>query len=313
MAPNCLRGKFLDVMETQADTWIRFNKETKPELASLFKQYLGNKPVCQWIGDWTPNPRQATADIANHATVNNTLFQLVLYNIPNRDTCGFSAGGAGSKANYISWIGAVAAGIGSVEGIIIVEPDALAHAVELDANRRDQRLALLREVVAILRKKCKNAHIYIDAGHPNWLSHEVAVELLIKAGLRFAHGISLNVSNSQLTENCYKYGLKIVESISEVHGMVIDTSRNGFGAPPPHVTGVDAWANPPTSRLGRAPTLRVPPPNIFSNRLHALLWVKVPGESDGAYKGAPGAGTFWPEGALRLIDGSNAVEKFVST
>lgn len=299
MSPIC--GKSLDVMATQVDKWIQNNKYTEPELVALFKKYLANKPVCQWIGDWTVNPRQTVKEIVSHAKANNVLFQIVLYNIPNRDAGGFSAGGAGSRQDYISWMHEVAAGIGTVEGIIIVEPDALAHAVELDCNRRDQRLTLLREVLTLLRKKCKNAYIYIDAGHPDWLSHEVAIELLLKAGIRMVNGISLKVSNSQQTDNCYKYGLKVLENISQVHGMVIDTSRNGNGPPPPHVTGVDSWANPPTNRLGHAPTLRVSPPNIFCNRLHGLLWIKVPGESDGAYKDAPPAGSFWPKGAKTLI------------
>lgn len=51
----------------------------------------------------------------------------------------FPLAGAGSREDYLSLMREVAAGIGYVEGIIIVEPDAFAHKVELDANRRDQR------------------------------------------------------------------------------------------------------------------------------------------------------------------------------
>lgn len=299
-------------METQVDRWVKDNATSKPVMAKLFRQHIANKPVCQWIGDWTPNPKQAAVEIVRHAKANNALFQIVLYNIPNRDTGGFSAGGAGSRDSYLSWITAVAAGISSTEGIIVLEPDALPHAIELDSNRRAQRLALLREAVMILRKKCKKAYIYIDAGHSDWLDAEVATELLIKAGIRFANGISLNVSNSQSTTKCYEYGLKIVRNISADHGIIIDTSRNGNGPPPPHVTGVDTWANPPTNRLGEAPTLRVLPPNNYTNSLHGFLWIKVPGESDGAYKSAPAAGVFWPEGALRLVVGMNEVQNYLN-
>lgn len=298
---KCICGKALDITEQQVDRWIRDNTYSKPELAGHFKKHIGGKPVCQWLGDWNVNPRKTAKEIAEHAKANNSLFQIVIYNIPNRDNGGFSAGGSTSRGAYISWVRDVTAGIGSTEGIIIVEPDALAHAHELDPMRREQRLDLIREVVTLLRNRCRNAHIYIDAGHPVWLHPYVATELLLKAGVRLVDGIALNVSNSQTTESCYRYGVQITEKISERHGIMIDTSRNGAGPPPPHITGVDAWANPPTNRLGDAPTLKVKPPNIFCHRLHGLLWIKIPGESDGAYKGAPAAGVFWPSGAKRLI------------
>ena len=290
-------------METQVDRWIKDNRWTESQKAEKFHKHIANKATCQWVGDWNARPKEEAARIANHAHANNALYQIVLYNFPNRDTGGFSAGGAGSRQAYIAWVSAIAAGLGSRSGIIIVEPDAIAHAPELDENSKNQRLSLLRETVTLLRKRCKHAYIYLDAGHSDWLDAGTALGLLLTAGVRFANGISLNVSNSQWTKDCYNYGKRIVEGISEEHGIVIDTSRNGAGPPPPEETGFNAFANPPSNRLGMAPTLRVPPPNIFSNRLHALLWVKVPGESDGDYKGAPRAGVFWPDGAMRLVAG----------
>lgn len=299
---NCIRDRSLDVTPQQVDEWIHTNQHSKPELAGLFKKHLSQKPVANWLGDWNPNPRQRVRELIDHAQANNALFQIVLYNIPHRDFGGFSAGGSQSREAYLSWVNEITMGIGSAEGIIIIEPDALPHANEFDQHRKEQRLATLREAVTNLRKICKNAHIYLDAGHPNWLPASIITELLLKAGIRSANGISLNISNSQMTEDCYRYGLNIVENISAEHGIIIDTSRNGAGPPSEDVTSTDAWANPSSSRLGQQPTLRVSLPNIFSSRLHGLLWVKPPGESDGSYNGAPPAGEFWPEGAMCLID-----------
>lgn len=308
--PLYLSGKSLDVTQQAVDGWIEENKHTNPHMAELFSRHLTNKPVCHWIGDWTTDPKLRVIDIVNHAKETDSLYQLVLYNVPNRDLRGFSAGGTESRDKYLSWIREVAAGVGSAEGVIIVEPDALAHSLELDQNRRDERLRVIRDAVTIIRGKCKNAHIYIDAGHPTWLKAEVAVELLTKAGIRLIDGISLNVANSHTTETCYQYGLRILEAISDSHGMVIDVSRNGAGPPPPQITGTDAWANVATNRLGQAPTLSVQSANNFSSRLHGLLWIKVPGESDGEYKTAPAAGLFWPEGAMTLVE--NETQKRVT-
>ncbi|MBM7092108.1 glycoside hydrolase family 6 protein, partial [Streptomyces sp. S12] len=68
---------------------------------------------------------------------------------------------------------------------------------------------------------------------------------------------------------------------------VIDTSRNGAGAP-----ADGEWCDPAGRKLGRAPTL-----DTGEARIDAYLWVKLPGESDGC-KGAPG--TFTPSYAYDL-------------
>ncbi|CAN8071343.1 unnamed protein product [Agarophyton chilense] len=299
MIQNPLAGQDLDVTEQQVDRWIRFHRDDFR--ADIFRTHLANQPVFQWIGDWIPDIRRHVSRLVNHARANKALFQIVVYNIPNRDAGGFSAGGAASRRQYMEWIRVVAAAIGSRKGIICIEPDALPHAQGFTGPKKEQRIQILREVVLLFVRRCKNTYIYLDVGHPNWLSAERAIELFFDAGGRFAHGISLNVSNSHTTDSCFRYGLKIVESVSLCHGMIIDTSRNGAGPPPSTVTGTEAWANVPTNRLGIHPTLRANPPNIFNNRLHGLLWIKVPGESDGNYLGAPHAGQFWPAGALRLI------------
>jgi endoglucanase len=60
---------------------------------------------------------------------------------------------------------------------------------------------------------------------------------------------------------------------------VIDTSRNGLGPwqpPPGAYPDPQDWCNPPDRGLGLAPTLEHGEPLV-----DALLWVKIPGESDG--------------------------------
>ena len=56
------------------------------------------------------------------------------------------------------------------------------------------------------------------------------------------------------------------------------------------------WCNPPGRALGETPTTKTGNP-----RVDAYLWVKRPGESDGACgRGAPAAGQWWPQYALEL-------------
>ena len=69
---------------------------------------------------------------------------------------------------------------------------------------------------------------------------------------------------------------------------VIDTSRNGNGSN-------GEWRNPRGRALGEQPRFV-----DDATALDALLWVKLPGESDGACNGGPAAGTWWQEFALEL-------------
>lgn len=75
---------------------------------------------------------------------------------------------------------------------------------------------------------------------------------------------------------------------------VIDTSRNGLGPWQPPVgayTDSQDWCNPPGRGTGLRPTL-----NTATPLLDAYLWVKIPGESDGACtRGIGPVGTTDPE------------------
>jgi endoglucanase len=98
---------------------------------------------------------------------------------------------------------------------------------------------------------------------------------------------------------------------------VIDTSRNGQGPwvpPAGKYTDAQDWCNPPGRGVGVRPTT-----NTGSPLGDALLWVKVPGESDGTCtRGAPAgspdpewglvdpaAGQWFPQQALQLAQLAN--------
>jgi endoglucanase len=105
------------------------------------------------------------------------------------------------------------------------------------------------------------------------------------------------------------------DPVSQKHA-VIDTSRNGRGSWHPPVgkySDAEVWCNPPNRGLGRQPTLETGSPYV-----DALLWIKIPGESDGqCHRGrggpadpergliAPSAGSWFPEQARELIEFAN--------
>jgi endoglucanase len=91
------------------------------------------------------------------------------------------------------------------------------------------------------------------------------------------------------------YG-KTLSSLVGGRHFVIDTSRNGNGGPKVADNDSEAsWCNPAGRALGSPPTTETGEPLC-----DAFLWIKKPGESDGACNGGPKAGEFWPERALEL-------------
>lgn len=260
----------------QADAW----RESRPLDAAAIDR-IASEPRPLWLKDGDPLPELRGFLAAAEATA--TVPLLVAYYIPQRD-CGSE--GAATAASYAAWIRAVASALEGRTAVVVVEPDALGH-LECEGVRRAERLAVLRDAVAVL--KGAGAIVYLDAGHPDWLTAAVAAERLRAAGVADADGFSLNVGNFVDTGRNVEYGRAIAALLGPT-GFIIDTSRNGAGSAPD-----GEWCNPPGRKLGPAPTTDVPHAGV-----DALLWIKRPGESDGLCNGGPPAGQWWPEYALML-------------
>jgi endoglucanase len=185
---------------------------------------------------------------------------------------------------------------------IILEPDAIAHTLDnciSDEGQIAERYELLAYAITTLKANPK-VHVYVDAGNASWIKDfSRMVEALKKVGVNKADGFALNVSNFETTDASVEYGNKLSEALDGEH-FVIDTSRNGNG---PYTEDGDdqKWCNPPGRKLGTPPTSDTGIPGV-----DAFLWVKQPGDSDGACReGAPQAGQWWPEYALELAKSSS--------
>ncbi|MEN0128793.1 MAG: glycoside hydrolase family 6 protein [Brevundimonas sp.] len=109
-----------------------------------------------------------------------------------------------------------------------------------------------------------------------------------------------------------RYDLQLGNALPSTH-FVVDTSRNGKGpwaAPAGKYPDAETWCNPPGRGLGARPTT-----STGNALVDALLWIKVPGESDGqCFRGLggpqdperqmvdPAAGQWFPEQARELIE-----------
>ena len=78
---------------------------------------------------------------------------LTLYHIPGRDCAGQSAGGAVDGPAYQAWISALATALRGHRALVVLEPDAVAQAVQgcLGEAAAAERYALLAHAVDTLR------------------------------------------------------------------------------------------------------------------------------------------------------------------
>jgi endoglucanase len=266
---------------------------------------LADQPTATWFanpGDPYPAVEQVSvaADAAGRTPV------LVAYHVPDRDCRSYSSGGAADADSYLAWIGSFAAALGDRPAVVVLEPDAVAQTVVgCEGVQPADRYQLLAQAVDVLEKQPR-VTTYLDAGNSDWVTDlPVLAAALRSSGIDNADGFAVNVSNFQTTDDSAAFGLALSRELE--HGQpdgasaatfVIDTSRNGAGAPPDDGTGTTAWCNPAGRRLGEAPTT-----DTGRERVDALLWVKQPGDSDGTCAGGPPAGQWWPEGAAALVGG----------
>jgi len=278
---------------TQVRTWREQGRTADAD--QLAK--LADQPVPLWA---TGDPVKVTGQVRGFVDAAGRARQrplLVLYNIPGRDCGQFSAGGAPDAEHYRAWLGKVLDGLAGRAATVIVEPDAVPHEIDGCGHNAagTDRAALLTETVGRL-KDAGPLRVYLDAGNPGFVTDtDQVADALRRSGVARADGFSLNVANFRTTDENVGYGTEISDALGGAH-FVIDTSRNGNGPLTDPTDGAPAFCNPPGRALGAAPT-----EHTGRDRVDAYLWIKRPGESDGACRpGEPRAGAWWPAYALAL-------------
>ncbi|WP_431681589.1 glycoside hydrolase family 6 protein [Kitasatospora sp. KL5] len=256
-------------------------------------QVISKRIASQSQGIWFANykPDTVTSDvraITSAAASAGQVPVLVVYEIPNRDCGGASAGGAPDLAAYDAWVTKFAAGLGSGRSVVVLEPDSIALTTCLSAQQQADRFASLSRAGAAIHAAAPNAKVYLDGGHSTWNSASEQANRLRSAGIANADGFFTNVSNFNTTSGEVGYAKSVLSALGNPANLhaVIDTSRNGNGP----AGGV--WCDPSGRKIGNYPTAAT-----GDAAIDAFLWVKPPGEADGC---AAAAGTFVPDIAYQL-------------
>lgn len=275
----------------------------KGDQARMVAKRIASQPTAVWLTTDSDAVFMQARTITQAATEQGKVPVLVAYNLPARDCGLYSSGGASNIDTYLHWLGSFAAGIGNRKAVVILEPDAIAHSLEGCSGSKSaaERYRLLREAVKILKRQ-PEVRVYLDAGNASWIEDlDALAHALGASGVADADGFALNVSNFETTKRSTRYGTRLSQRLDGAH-FVIDTSRNGAGPPPPasDPTSHANWCNPSGVRLGTPPTTETGRPSV-----DAYLWVKQPGDSDGACgNGAPAAGKWWNAYASELMEGT---------
>jgi endoglucanase len=224
---------------------------------------LTRVPQARWVNSERDLPSLKRA--ARDADRRKQLLTVVAYDIPDRGCSGFKQG-APTAAAYERFVARLVRSLGATRALVVLEPDALAADCYTPQRARSLSFAVEKLTAA-------HQYVYIDVGHATWRSSGFIAARLLQSGITDAAGFAVNVASRDSTAVSQRYG----EELSDLVGgrpYIIDTSRNGLGAPP-EVSGRDAWCNPTKQALGELPGTTVRGRNV------ARLWIKNPGESDG--------------------------------
>ncbi|GAB2867129.1 glycoside hydrolase family 6 protein [Nocardioides pacificus] len=251
---------------------------------------IATAPQAFWLTDHHPVNQVAAvaAGYADRAVAARRTPLVALYAVPGRD-CGSHSAGGFTPPVYRKWVSQVARGLRGRQAIAVLEPDAVPMIG--DCTGQGNRAALLRQTVRKLSKA--GVWVYLDAGHSGWHAAPDIAGRLARAGIAKARGFTTNVSNFRTTAVEQAYAARIAVELRKLghprKRYLIETARNGAGP------GDGTWCNPPHARLGPRPRW------LRKGLLDGYVWVKRPGESDGECNGGPSAGTWWPDGARRLL------------
>jgi endoglucanase len=269
----------------------------------VYRSRIGKFSQAFWVipeAYGTDYVRAKVREYTDHAASAHKTPVLTVYGIPGRDCGMYSSGNPLTSAGqYRAWIKQVAAGLRGTRAMVVLEPDALplfSSTVNPCSTRPAGWQGLLRFATKRLSKS--GAWVYLDAGHSNWTPYDTRPGFLKASGVKFARGISTNVSNFRPTADEQRYATTLLAGLRKlgVKGKhyVIDTSRNG-AAP-----SDDRVINPPWARLGARPKL------VFRGAFDGTLWIKHPGESDGYENGGPKSGDWCDFLADRLLGQSES-------
>ena len=305
-ATNPLLGLtyFVDRMEPAYMSWSRWKRSGQgAEASTIWK--LAREPRFRWFGKFTrPHMQKKVRGFLDRVQCDQpgTVPLMAVMRHQGKDCGGhYRAGGEAEDRATMRWYDDFAQAIGNTRVVIGFEPDSLGTIDCLAADRRTDRLDVLRYGVERL-SQLPNATIYLEAGAADWEPAQRTAKQLRYIGIHKVRGFMLNVTHHDWTRENVRHGLDISRRVGG-KPFIVNTSYNGRG--PLHYRRwinraqhkwrrINVWCNPGLRGLGPAPTTLTSHPKV-----DAYMYVNRPGYSAGSCNGGPlPVGTWWPKRGL---------------
>jgi endoglucanase len=283
-------GKFYVNPNSAAAAWVA--SHPGDSRTPLIQQRISSQAMGFWFGygDTT-----YVTEYINAAAAVNKLPIIVSYGVPDADGVQDNQTYRASTAEqYVAMTTTLAQTIGTKPVIVILDPDSVLLWPSTTANET-VRINALSGAIKAYAQYAPNTWVYMDGTDGRWTDPSITasrINKVLATGAR-PRGVSINVSNYNTTAAIVSYYNQLLPQLSVPLNLVVDTSRNGNG---PNAAG--DWCNPGGRALGVPSTISGTAP------ADALLWVKLPGTSDGlcgAYPNVP-SGEFDPQMAIDLIN-----------
>lgn len=213
---RAVTGRLYRHPDSQVLDWIRAH-DGDPRHEVIASRIAG-RPAAVWFADYSPDTLTArVAAVTSGGAAQGRVPVVVPYAIPGRDCGGYSEGGAPDLDAYDAWIDRFAAGLGSGEVIVVLEPDSVAQTECLSAGERADRFASLARAGRVLKAANPRARVYYDAGHSGWNAPGKQAAWLRKAGAaspESSDGIFSNVSNFHTTADEVAYDRRVLDALT---------------------------------------------------------------------------------------------------
>ncbi|WP_344140500.1 glycoside hydrolase family 6 protein, partial [Luedemannella flava] len=135
----------------------------------VIRDKIASQPAARWVANYNPSTIQSeTSAYISAANSAGRVPLLSVYEIPNRDCGGASAGGAPDYSSYLTWVQNFSRGLGNQTVIIILETDSIALQTCLSSSELSTRNNALSQATQTIKAANSNAKVYLDGGHSAW-------------------------------------------------------------------------------------------------------------------------------------------------